>query len=159
MTNEPLPKEWFFEENLNVVYHPQSWEVTRGYFEKIPLFHEASNMSTKGHFTHEPRGVTIKLWEPKSKCPKAVRRHLQKHVVWSQILKCSMKPYVMRPSTKCQFSEFLFMWVLIHDKIIQINICKHLECHVSRCCSRPTSKRWFLKIIRLTMKHDPLDAM
>ena len=26
---------------------------------------------TKGHVTHEPRAVTMKLWEPKRKCPKA----------------------------------------------------------------------------------------
>ena len=30
---------------------------------------------------------------------------------------------------------------------------------VSRFCVRPTSKRWFLKIVQVTMKHDPLDAM
>ena len=30
---------------------------------------------------------------------------------------------------------------------------------VSEFCVRPTSKRWFLKIIQLIMKHDPLDAM
>ena len=30
---------------------------------------------------------------------------------------------------------------------------------VSRFCVRPTSKRWFLKIVQLTMKHGPLDAM
>ena len=24
---------------------------------------------------------------------------------------------------------------------------------------RPTSKRWFLKIVQVTMKHDPFDAM
>ena len=30
---------------------------------------------------------------------------------------------------------------------------------VFRFCVRPTSKRWFLKIIQVTMKHDPFDAM
>jgi len=35
----------------------------------------------KGHFTHEPRVMTMKLWEPKRKCPKAIPRHLQIHVV------------------------------------------------------------------------------
>ena len=24
---------------------------------------------------------------------------------------------------------------------------------------RPTSKKWFLKIVQVTMKHDPFDAM
>ena len=30
---------------------------------------------------------------------------------------------------------------------------------VSRVCVRPTSKRWFLKIVQVTMKHDPFDAI
>jgi hypothetical protein len=30
---------------------------------------------------------------------------------------------------------------------------------VSWFCVRPTSKRRFLKIVQVTMKHDPLDAM
>ena len=41
----------------------------------------------------------------------------QHHVVWSWILKCSVKPYVPGPSTKCHFNEFLCMQVLLHDKI------------------------------------------
>ena len=69
----------------------------------------------KGHFTHEPRTMTMKLWELKRKCPKAVPRHLQNHVVWSQILKRSVKPYVTGPSTKCYFNEFLFMRIHTHD--------------------------------------------
>ena len=32
-------------------------------------------------------------------------------------LKCSVKPCVTKPSTKCYFNEFLFMQVLMHDKI------------------------------------------
>ena len=71
----------------------------------------------KGHFTHEPRAMTMKLWEPKRKCPKAVPRHLQNHVVWSRTLKCSVMSYVIGPSIKCYFNDFLFMWVLVHDKI------------------------------------------
>jgi hypothetical protein len=30
---------------------------------------------------------------------------------------------------------------------------------VSQFCVRPTSERWFLKIVQVTMKHDTLDAM
>ena len=30
---------------------------------------------------------------------------------------------------------------------------------VSRFCVQPTSKKWFLKIIEVSMKHDPFDAM
>ena len=57
--------------------------------------------------THEPRAVTRKLWEPKRKWPKAIPRHLQNHVVWSQILKCSVMSYVTGSSTKCYFNECL----------------------------------------------------
>ena len=41
----------------------------------------------KGHFTHKPRAVTMRLCEPKRKCPKAVPTHLQNHAVWSRTLK------------------------------------------------------------------------
>jgi hypothetical protein len=75
------------------------------------------------------RAVTMKLWEPKRKCPKAVPRPLQNRVVWSWTLKCSVKPYVIGPSTKCYFIEFLFMLVLTHDKIEYINGCERSECH------------------------------
>ena len=30
---------------------------------------------------------------------------------------------------------------------------------VSRFCDRSTSKRWFLKVVQVTVKHDPFDAM
>jgi hypothetical protein len=70
----------------------------------------------EGHFTHEPRDVTMKLWEPKWNCPKVVPRYLQNHIVWSQTLKCSVKSYVTGPSSKCYFNEYLFMRVLTHDK-------------------------------------------
>ena len=64
----------------------------------------------KGHFTHEPRAMTMKLWEPERKCPKAIPRHLQNHVVWSRILKCSVKSYVTGPSTKCYFNAGPRAW-------------------------------------------------
>jgi hypothetical protein len=70
----------------------------------------------KGQFTHVPKGVTMKLWEPKRKCPKIVPRQPQNHVVWSLTPKCCVKSYVTWPSTKCYSNEFLFMWVLTHDK-------------------------------------------
>ena len=64
----------------------------------------------KGYFTYEPKAATMKLWEPKRKCPKAFPIEFQNHVVWSRTLKCSVKPYVTGPSTKCYFNECLFMW-------------------------------------------------
>jgi hypothetical protein len=30
---------------------------------------------------------------------------------------------------------------------------------VLRYCVKPTSKMWFLKLVHVAMKHDPLDAM
>jgi hypothetical protein len=39
-------------------------------------------MESQGHFTHEPRAMTMKLREPKRKCPKAIPAHLQIHVQW-----------------------------------------------------------------------------
>jgi hypothetical protein len=72
----------------------------------------------KGHFTHEPRAMTMKLWEPKRMCPKAVPKHLQNHVVSSQTLKyCSVKSYVTGPLTKCFFNECLLTRVLTLDKM------------------------------------------
>ena len=56
---------------------------------------------------------TSKTW----KCSKAIPTHLQNHEVWSRILKCNVKSYVTRPSTKCYFNEFLFIQVLTYDKI------------------------------------------
>jgi hypothetical protein len=78
---------------------------------------DSSISKSKGHFTHEARAMTMKLWEPKRKRPEVVPRHLQNHVVWSRILKCSVKSHVTGPSTKCYFNEFLFTRVLTHDKI------------------------------------------
>ena len=52
--------------------------------------------------------MTMKLWEPKRKCPKAIPTHLQNHVAGSRALKCSVKSYVSVASTNCYFNEFLF---------------------------------------------------
>jgi hypothetical protein len=35
----------------------------------------------KGHFTHKPRAVTMKLWETKRKCVKAVSTHLASKIM------------------------------------------------------------------------------
>ena len=59
--------------------------------------------------TREPRAVTMKLWEPKRKCPKAVPTHFQTHVVWSRIFKCSVKATCDRT-----LNQMLFQWVFIH---------------------------------------------
>ena len=84
------------------------------------------------HLTHEPKAATMKLWEPKRECPPTVPRDLQNLVVWSWILKCSVKSYVTGPSIKCYFNEFLFVRVLTHDMghhVWDHNGWKHLKCH------------------------------
>jgi hypothetical protein len=99
----------------------------------------------------------MKLGEPKRMCPKAVPTHLQNHhVVWSRTLECSVKSYVTGPSTKFYFNDFLFMWVFIYDIIGQNNSCEQLACHGLPVCVRPASKRWFLKIVQVTMKHESI---
>ena len=49
------------------------------YFGILGALHwvQANMPNNKGYFTHEPRAVTMKLWEPKRKCPKAVPMHPQ----------------------------------------------------------------------------------
>ena len=66
------------------------------------------------HTSQEPWPWTCE--SPKRKCSKAVPTHLQNHVVWSRVPKCSVKSYVSGPSTKCYFDEFLFMRVFTLDK-------------------------------------------
>jgi hypothetical protein len=118
-------------------------------------------VATKGHFTHEPRAVTVKLWEPKRKCPKAVvPTHLQIHKVWSRTLECSVKSYVTGA-----FNQMLFQWVLIHAGLqtwYQRMNQRLWAFGVSWSPSfmfKATCKRWFLKIIQVTMKHDSFDAI
>jgi len=75
-------------------------------FDTLSTYHLRS---TKGQCTHEPRAMTMKVIWAQMKWPKAVPRHIQNHVVRWRALKCSVKSYVTRPSTKCSFNEFLFM--------------------------------------------------
>ena len=57
--------------------------------------------------------MTTRLWEPKRKCPKAVTRRFQNHVVCSRALKCSVKSDVTKPLTKCYFNKFPFINIKI----------------------------------------------
>ena len=60
--------------------------------------------------TRDWQPVTMNLWEPERKCPKAVvPTHLQNHVVWPRTLKCSVKPCVRGP-----LNQMLFQWISIH---------------------------------------------
>ena len=69
---------------------------------------------TKGHFTHEPRVVTMNFVRAQKKVSKGRPNTPPSCVVWSRIPKCSVKSYVTRPSTKCYFNKFLFMRILAH---------------------------------------------
>ena len=134
------PPQFFFLPRSHKKRWVNIWVlVTLHHGSQLVLSNTTKISDTKGHFTHKPRFVTRKLWEPKRVCPKAVPRHLQTRVVWSQILKCSAKSYVTRPSTKCYFNVRNAM--------------------VSRFGVRPTSKRRFLNIVQVIMKHDPLNGM
>ena len=52
-----------------------------------------------------------------------------------------------------------YLRVLTHDKLNKSTVVNVRSAKVSRFCVRPTSKRWFLKMVETTMKHDPFDAM
>jgi hypothetical protein len=104
---------------------------------------KATIVVTEGHFTHEPRAMTMNLWEPKRKCPKAVPTkimscgHGSSSVVWSH------------------------MWWSPQPNVISMNFCSSRSSHmikknkkstvlsirserVSRFCVNPTPERWFL---------------
>ena len=86
-------------------------------------------------------------WPWNCESPKEVSRgcprHFQIHVVRSRVLKCRVKSYVIRPSTKWYFTEFLFMWGSLH-------MIKKKNTMVSWFCVKLTFKRWFLKITQKT---------
>ena len=128
--------------------------------ENQPLVMEEP-VEFKGHFTHEPRAVTMKLCESERKCAKAVSIHLQNRVLWSRTLKCSVKSHVTGPSTKCYFNEFLLMRVLTHDKnrINQRLRAFGVPWSPGFVLGQPPSKKRFLNIVQVTMKHGPFDAM
>ena len=107
----------------------------------------------KGHFTHELRAVTMKLWEPKRKCSKVVPTHLQNHVVW-----CESRMWPSTPPNAISMNSYSCgSWYMIRwNKSTVVSMRSAI---VSWFCVRPTSKRWFLKIIQVTVKHDPFGAM
>ena len=104
----------------------------------------SNTLKHKGHFTHEPRAVTMKLWEPNRKCPKAVPTHLHNHVVLSRALKCSVKPFVTGRSTKCYFNEFLFIRSLRMIKENKPTVVSVRSVMVLRFCIGlpPRSSKW-----------------
>ena len=53
------------------------------------------------------------------------------------------------------------MRILVHDIIEQFNGCEHVECHGLAVLCKAYLLEWhgLLKIVQVTMKHDPFDAM
>jgi hypothetical protein len=71
-----------------------------------------------------------------------------------------VKSYVTGPSTKCYFDEFMFMSVSL--RMIKENTSTVVSVRsvvIVRFCVRPTSERWLLKIVCVTVKRDPFDAL
>jgi hypothetical protein len=103
------------------------------------------NLTAISHTSQEPWPWNYE--SPKEKCPKAiVPTHLQNHVLWSRILKCSVKSYVTKPSTKCCFHEPRVVTMRLwepkrkHSKAIPTHFQNHilwsrtLECSVKAKC-------------------------
>ena len=65
----------------------------------------------------EPRAVPMKLLEPKRKCPKPIPRYFQNHVVWSRVLKCSVKSYAIGPQPNAISMNFYSCEILTHETI------------------------------------------
>ena len=101
---------WFWDQS-HAMWHGQPLRTHLS----LSLWAHKPILRATSHTSQEPWPWNCE--RPKRKCPKGVPTHLQNHVVWSRTLKCSVKSYVTGPSTKCDFNEFLFMWVLTHDKI------------------------------------------
>ena len=81
----------------------------------MQIHRQRSRYKSQGHFTKGPRAKCrdheiVRAQKKVSKGrPKTTSKN---HVVWSQTLKCSVKSYVTKSSTKCYFNESLFMWDL-----------------------------------------------
>jgi hypothetical protein len=92
--------------------------------------------------------MTVKLWEPKRKCPKVVPTHLQTHVVWCEAI------------SDRALNHMLFQWISSPEgphtwsKENKPTIVSVHSAMVSRFCDKPTSERWFLKMVQVTTKHD-----
>ena len=107
-------------------------------------------------FTRESRPMTMKLWEPK----RSLQWPSQNTSKTTQgALKCGVKSSMTMPSTNTLPMNSHSHGVLTHDKYNESMIMTFQSATVSLFCVRPTSKKWFLKAIQVTMKHDPVDTM
>ena len=81
--------------------------------------------------------------------------HLQNHVVWSWILKCKCEVICDRALNQMLFSMNFYSCGSSHMiKYTKPIVVSDHSAMVSRSCVRPTSKRWFLNLVQVTMKYD-----
>jgi hypothetical protein len=84
----------------------------------------------RAHFHTQAKSRDHEIVRAQTKVPKGrPKTHLQTHIVRSRTFECSVKSYVIGPSTKCYFNESLFKHVLAHDKTKQSNDYKLPKCH------------------------------
>ena len=123
---------WMDERSIRSIHPPPSWRTPvcglhRSPSERFQLQPVTcwwcSLEDFEGHFTHEPRAVTMTLREPKRKVSKGRPNTPQNHVVWSQIFKCSVKPLFDRA-----LNQMLFQWIFIHVSLVLFG-CECLEYH------------------------------
>ena len=105
--------------------------------EPWPWNCESSKEVSKGYPKTLPKSCSVIT------CPQ--------RVVWNHMWPSPRLNAISRNFYSCR--------VLTHDRIYQSNNCEISECRGLRFCVRPTSKRWFLKTIQVTMKQDPFDTM
>ena len=87
-----------------------------------------------------------------TKCSKVVFKPFQKHVVWSQVLKCSVKSYVIGPQPNVISMNFIHAESSHMIKYITKStvFMRFWSAMVSRFCARVASKRGFLYIVQVT---------
>ena len=77
--------------------------------------------------------------------------HGPSNAVWSHMWPGPQPNVISMNSYSCESSHMIqshkTMIVSVHSAM------------VSQFCGKPTSKRWLLKIVQVTMKHDPFDTM
>ena len=106
-------------------------------FFDYPTFSWDMQHIIKGHFTHEPRAVTMRLWEPKSSVPRPSQG--------------TTKSMYCKVICDWALNQMLFQWISIHVvsshmiKYKKSTVMRFRSTMVSRFCVRSTSKRWFWK--------------
>ena len=104
---------------------------------------------SKDHFTHNPRAITAKLWAPDRKCPKADSPNTTPKSC-SVVTNAQAQRDIMHDRT---LNQMEFQWNFYScgsSHMIKQNKSSILSVRsamVSQFYIRPTSKRWFLKII------------